>query len=207
MTHLEKGDAMARSTQSRDDDIGRIRELIPEIALIVDPALREAVESIWQQAWRGSDWVELTDVPKNPTSPRAPQRVPDAWTLVTHTRAVVQLALPAAETIKALHGIDFDRDALLVLAVLHDVSKLLEYTGTRDAITKSRTGELIQHGIYGAFLMWQHGLPVELVHGVISHTPSSNVLPQTHEALVVRYVDFLDTDSMLLDAGEKLFLS
>jgi putative nucleotidyltransferase with HDIG domain len=198
---------MARSTQSRDDDMERIRELIPEIALIENSTLREAVEAIWQEAWRSSDWHDLMDVPKNPTAPRAPQRVPHAWTLVTHTRAVAHLALPAAETIKALHGIDFDRDALLALAVLHDVSKLLEYTGTRDAITKTRTGELIQHGVFGAHLMLQHGLPVELVHGVISHTPSSRVLPQTHEALIVRYVDFLDTDSMLLDAGEALFLS
>jgi hypothetical protein len=196
-----------RRIYPKDEDIERIRELIPEIALIGDDSLREAVEEIWQQAWRESDWDDLADVPKNPSSPAAPQRTADAWTLVTHTRAVAQLAVPAAETIKALHGIDFDRDALLALAILHDASKLLEYEGTREAITKSRTGRLIQHGVYGAFLMWQHGLPVELVHGVISHTPSSTVLPQTHEALIVRYVDFLDTDSMLLDAGEKLFLS
>ena len=196
-----------RRIYPKDEDIERIRELIPEIALIGDDSLREAVEEIWQQAWRESDWDDLADVPKNPSSPAAPQRAADAWTLVTHTRAVAQLAVPAAETIKTLHGIDFDRDSLLALAILHDASKLLEYEGTRDAITKSRTGRLIQHGVYGAFLMWQHGLPVELVHGVISHTPSSTVLPQTHEALIVRYVDFLDTDSMLLDAGEKLFLS
>jgi hypothetical protein len=31
-------------------------------------------------------------------------------------------------------------------------------------------------------------------------------VPRTHEALIVRYVDFLDTDSMLLDAGEELYL-
>ena len=189
------------------DDLRRVREAIPEVGLIGDAGLRGAVESIWQEAWRASTWDDLTDVPKNPSATSAPQRVADAWTLVTHTRAVAQLALASAETVKALHGIDFDRDALLALAILHDVSKLVEYEGTRTAITKTRLGELIQHGVHGAFLMWQHGLPVELVHGVISHTPSSNVLPQTHEALIVRYVDFLDTDSMLLDAGEKLFLS
>lgn len=188
------------------DRIARIRELLPEIAEIEDARLREIVESIWDEAWRASDWVELADIPKNPTAPAAPARVENAWTLITHTRAVAQLSVTSAETIKILHGIGYDHDQLLALALLHDVSKVVEYVGTRDAVEKGRFGALIQHGVYGAFLMWKHGLSADLVHGVISHTPQSNVLPQTHEALVVRYTDFLDTDSMLLDSGEKLYL-
>jgi putative nucleotidyltransferase with HDIG domain len=187
--------------------IDRVRELLPEIAQIGDDTLRTAVERIWAQVWGESDWADLAEIPKNPSAPAAPQRVPDAWTLITHSRAVARLAESSAETIRALHGIPYDRDVLLTIALLHDVSKVVEYEGTRDAIAKSRTGRLIQHGVYGAFLMWQHQLPVELVHGVIAHTPSSRGVPQTHEALIVRYTDFLDTDSMLLDAGEELYLS
>lgn len=196
--------ADAATTEQR---IGTIRALLPETAQIEDDTLRHAVESIWEQVWAESDWAALSDIPKNPSAPGAPQRVPDAWTLVTHTRAVAQLALGSAETVRTLHGIPYDRDALLAMALLHDVSKVVEYEGTRDEIRKSRTGQLIQHGVYGAFLMWQRNLPTELVHGVIAHTPSSRGVPRTHEALIVRYVDFLDTDSMLLDAGEELYLT
>jgi putative nucleotidyltransferase with HDIG domain len=191
------------TTQQR---IERIRGLLPEISQIADDTLRQAVESIWEQMWTESDWVDLADIPKNPSAPSAPQRVPDAWTLITHTRAVAQLAVTSAETVKALHGIPYDHDALLAMALLHDVSKIVEYEGTKQKIQKSRTGRLIQHGVYGAFMMWQHKLPTELVHGIIAHTPSSRGVPQTHEALIVRYVDFLDTDSMLLDSGEELYL-
>jgi putative nucleotidyltransferase with HDIG domain len=198
---------MARNKAGVQDNVASIRELLPEIAAIGDDSLREAVELIWEQVWRESDWEQLADIPKNPSAPAAPQRVENAWTLITHSRAVAQLALSSAETIKSLHGIGYDHDSLLALALLHDVSKVVEYEGTRDSITKSAMGKLIQHGVYGAFLMWQRGLSTELVHGVVSHTPSSRILPQTHEALIVRYVDFLDTDSMLLDAGEELYLS
>jgi hypothetical protein len=197
---------MTRKTDNAHQNLESIRELLPEIAQIGDDTLRGIVEEIWDQVWQESDWEDLADIPKNPSSPAAPARVPNAWTLVTHTRAVAQLAVTSAETIRTLHGIDYDHDSLLALALLHDVSKVVEYEGTKDAIEKGRMGNLIQHGVYGAFLMWKHGLSHEMVHGVISHTPSSRVLPQTHEALIVRYVDFLDTDAMLLDAGEKLYL-
>jgi hypothetical protein len=197
---------MTRISDNAQKNVEAIRELLPELAQISDDGLRQTVESIWEQLWRESDWEDLADVPKNPSSPGAPQRVPNAWTLVTHSRAVARLAVGSAETIKDLHGIDYDHDSLVALALLHDVSKILEYEGTKESVRKGRMGSLIQHGVYGAFLMWQHGLSHEMVHGVIAHTPSSGVLPQTHEALIVRYTDFLDTDSMLLDAGEKLYL-
>jgi putative nucleotidyltransferase with HDIG domain len=186
--------------------IERIRSLLPEIEGIADSGLRQAVESIWEEMWSQSGWDELTDIPKNPDAADAPQRVPDAWTLVTHTRAVAQLAVTSAEIVRTLHGIPYDNDALLAIALLHDVSKIVEYEGTKEKSRKSRTGELIQHGVYGAFLMWERKLPEALVHGVIAHTPNSRTIPRTHEALIVRYTDFLDSDSMLLDAGHELHL-
>jgi putative nucleotidyltransferase with HDIG domain len=198
---------MAQSTTTKEDRIAQIRQLLPELTQIEDLSLRGAVEEIWEQVWSESGWVELADIPKNASAPGAPQRVTNAWTLITHSRAVAQLARATADIILTLHGIPYDGDALLALALLHDVSKVVEYEGTKDASRRSEFGKLIQHGVYGAFLMWQHGLPTELVHGVIAHTPSSRNLPRTHEALIVRYVDFVDTDAMLLDAGEALHLS
>jgi putative nucleotidyltransferase with HDIG domain len=134
------------------------------------------------------------------------EHVPGAWTLVTHARTVARLAIANAEVLTEMHGLSFDRDALLVISLLHDASKVVEYVGTPASIQKGRFGELIQHGVYGAFLMWQRALPLEWVHAIISHTPSSAVPPKTQEALLVRYVDFLDTDAMLLDTGEKLHI-
>jgi putative nucleotidyltransferase with HDIG domain len=191
-----------------NDRITRIRELLPEIERIGSAEARTAVERIWERCWAESEWPDLAAVPKNSASSRATEHVPGAWTLVTHTRTVALLALANADVLERLHGIHYDRDALLVIALLHDVSKLVEYVADdAGGARKGNFGELIQHGVYGAFLMWQHALPTEWVHAVISHTPSSTVPPQTQEALVVRYVDFLDTDAMLLDLGDPLHIA
>lgn len=192
------------------DDPGRrarVEELFPELASISDEHLRDVVTLIWLEFWAAGPWDDLAEIPKNESAPRAPSRVPGAWTLVTHSRAVAVMAVQTAESMRELHGLPYDRDALLALALLHDVSKVVEYEGTASETVKSRTGQLIQHGVLGAARMLAHGLPVELVHAVVAHTPTSNTFPKTHEALILRYIDFLDTDAMLLDAGEKLYLS
>jgi putative nucleotidyltransferase with HDIG domain len=185
----------------------RVRELLPELQQIGDEALREAVTEIWLKAWVESGWEDIAVVPKNPSATRATAAVDDAWTLITHTRVVAQVAAASADIVAKLHGISYDLDAVIALALLHDVSKLLEYEGTDSSVAKSRFGDLIQHGVYGAFLAWQQDLPVEIVHGIIAHTPSSRSAPKTQEALIVRYADFISTDTLLLDVGEKLFIA
>jgi putative nucleotidyltransferase with HDIG domain len=197
----------ATRNSARDERRSRITELMPEIDLISKPEVRDAVVEIWDRVWQESEWVDLATVPKNPAAATAVEYVPGAWTLVTHSRTVAQLALANADVLTRMHGLEYDRDALLVIALLHDASKVVEYVGTPASIEKGHFGQLIQHGVYGAFLMWQHELPLEWVHGVISHTPSSATPPQTQEALIVRYVDFLDTDVMLLDTGGKLHIA
>lgn len=185
----------------------RVRELLPELLQIGDERLRDAVVAIWLKAWAESGWDDLATVPKNPAATKAAEGVDGAWTLITHTRVVAQVAAASADIVADLHGISYDSDIVIALALLHDVSKLLEYEGTDSSVSKSRFGDLIQHGVYGAFLAWQEDLPIEIVHGIIAHTPSSRSAPRTQEALIVRYADFISTDTLLLDVGEKLFIA
>lgn len=183
-----------------------IRSAIPELALLSSAARRDLIIDIWREAWEQSDWENLEDIPKNPDAPSTPEHVPNGWTLVAHTRAVAKLAVDCAEVLTKIHGVMIERDDLLTIALLHDVSKVVEYSGTRTSIEKNEFGRLIQHGAYGAFQIWKRGLPVEIVHGVLAHTPQSRTVPRTLEALIVRYVDFLDTDVALLDAGKEITL-
>lgn len=198
---------MTTRTSDAEERHAHILELLPEIDEIHAAGARDAVVEIWDRVWQESEWDDLATIPKNPSAADAVEHVPFAWTLVTHARTVAQLALANADVLTALHGIQYDRDALIAIALLHDASKVVEYVGSPASIEKGHFGRLIQHGVYGAFLMWQHELPLEWVHAVISHTPSSATPPQTQEALLVRYVDFLDTDVMLLDTGGKLHIA
>lgn len=175
-----------------------VRELLPEVGQIQDQGLRDEVVKIWAMAWESSEWQELGRCPKG-------TELPQSRTLVTHTRTVAQISIAMCDTLIRQNGLAISKDAVIAIALLHDVSKLHEYTRTVEGSGKSEIGEKYQHGFLSAFWMEQSGLAKDLVHAVIAHTPLSTVVPQTQEALIVYYADFADSDSLLLDAGLTVF--
>lgn len=172
--------------------------LFPELREISDETLRLAVVEIWIEVLAESAWLRIEDVPKHP------HKVPASVTLVQHTRAVTQLALAVAEVTERLRGTPYDRDELIAAANLHDVSKLLEFEPSPEGGRASRFGHLVQHGTYGAHKIWQKGLSMELAHAVLAHTFTSRYVPQTWEAVVVHYADYLDSDGLNLQHGIPL---
>jgi putative nucleotidyltransferase with HDIG domain len=179
----------------------QLAALIPELQLVSSADLRRAITEVWSAAWKLSDWESLTDVPK------AAGILPPSRKLVTHTRSVARLAVSAAEIIRDAHDIPFDRDELVTIALLHDVSKVIEAVGPPEAPSPSVAGRLFQHATFGAHLMWNAGLPDTIVHGVIAHTVQSKTVPATWEAIIVHYVDYLDSDAMLFFDNLPLFLT
>lgn len=179
---------------TRDD----VLSTFPELLGIDDAALRDDVVDIWLEVLEESAWGRLGDVPKNPYG------IPATESLVDHTRTVTRLALAVAEVTEELRGTTYDRDELIATANLHDVSKLMEFEPSEDGGRASRFGHLIQHGTYGAHKMWQKGFRVEMVHNILAHTFTSKYVPQTWEAVIVHYVDYLDSDGLNLVHGAKL---
>ncbi len=168
----------------------------PELLDIADDDLRATVVEIWQEVLDESGWESIEDVPKHP------YKVPTTVKLVEHTRSTTQMAVAVAEVVERVQGIPFDRDLLIAAANLHDVSKLLEFEPSDAGGQASRFGRLIQHGFYGAHKMWNKGLPLEMVHNVIVHTETSRYQPQTWEAVIVHYVDVLDSKALDLLHGD-----
>ena len=172
--------------------------MLPELALIVDDGLRNAVRDIWVQAWQDSEWTDLAAVPKGTALSEE--------SLVDHSRCVSLMSLAAAQTMRSVYGIDYQPDIVVAAALLHDVCKLVENEpipgepGSR----YTERGRWWQHGFYGASKAAQHGLPDALVHAILAHTRKSGVTPQTHEAIVVHYADYLDSDCLYLRYGRPL---
>lgn len=191
---------MASTEAAMEEDVAAIERELPELKLISDAKLREATAQIWAETLRESAWSSLQDPPKNP------ETLPPNRRLLEHTRSVALQALAVAKVVQEIHGIDFNQDELVSAALLHDVSKLLEYGPTAEGAGKTRTGKRIQHGILGAVKAMEHGLSEDLVHNIIVHTHNSRYLPQTWEAILVHYVDYLDSDALLFTEGRPLLL-
>lgn len=180
------------------EDLAYIAEVYPELDQLHDATLRTKVARIWSEVWHESTWKRIEDAPKNPNVPGKP--------LYAHIRSVTRQALATAEIMKEIHGKDYDHDTLVAGGLLHDVSKLVEYEASGDGAVKSKRGKLIQHAVYAAHKAWEHDLPEEVVHILVSHTHSSGVRPITWECVVIHYVDYLDSDALLYQAGKPLLL-
>jgi putative nucleotidyltransferase with HDIG domain len=162
---------------------------LPELGLIADSRLRQATAEVWLECWAESNWARLEDAAKSP-------HLPASLGLVLHTRGVVGQSLAAAESAHETHGVGFNRDVLVAGALLHDVSKLVEWEPGPAGPVPSSRGRLLQHAVYAAHKALAKGVPDEVVHIVVSHTPQSGLAPQTWECQLVRSADLLDSAAL-----------
>jgi putative nucleotidyltransferase with HDIG domain len=177
-----------------------IRDLFPELAEISDRGLADKVVEIWAETWKASAWERIEDAPKNP------ETVHDRHKLVPHTRAVTVQGIAMAKAIRDFHELPVDLNLVIAGCNLHDVSKLVEYEPNVEGSGKSRFGGMIQHAAYGVHKALEHGLPLELIHIIGSHTTQSRLAPKTTEAIIVYYADYADSDALMLEAGRRLLL-
>ncbi|SEC00737.1 HD domain-containing protein [Paenibacillus sp. GP183] len=176
-----------------------LRELIikalPELQLIQNEHYKKAVISIWEEAYSASGWENLEDVPKSGDVVE--------YSNLQHSRSVTLQAIACADVIQSIHQINVDRDILITSALLHDIGKCFEYT--KEGM-KTRYGKLMQHGFYPVQKAIEHDLPLEIQHLIVTHTGLSKIMPQTVEALILHYVDYLDSDVLLHVLNKPLFL-
>lgn len=108
-----------------------------------------------------------------------------------------------AENLKQVHNLKVNTDYLIAIALLHDVSKLLEHEEKDGKCTKSRNGALFPHGYLGGFASLEAGLPIEVVHAIVNHTVSLPMVPKTVEASIVGFADLADNDALRMASGLK----
>lgn len=154
----------------------------PELADIDDPDLRAGVREAWTRACDDGGVDDLTEVPWFPPAQRA--HGIEGETLVAHVRDVVACAVALAEALERRDA-SVNRDLLLAGALVHDVSKPVEF----DGMEPTAVGDLLGHPYHGVHYVTAAGLPVECAHVVLSHTPRTNVEPAFLEAELVRRAD------------------
>lgn len=176
---------------TREDEI---RELFPEAGLIEDSGLRDGVVAAWALAVRENDVEDLAELEWQPPE-QARLGIPDE-TLVGHVRDVTVWAVDVMEAVIDRRGPVLDRDVVIAGALVHDVSKVYEYDF--ESGEHSDIGSLLVHPHYGVHVTAAVGLPVEVQHIVVSHSPRTAVEPATLEAELVRCVDELGASAIRL---------
>ncbi len=98
---------------------------------------------------------------------------------------------------------DLDRELLLAGALIHDIGKIREYAVNQQGIEVTTEGELLGHIVMGVEMVSKkaHGLDqkkiTKIKHLIASHHGEfewgSPVLPKTKEALVLHFVENMDS--------------
>lgn len=185
--------------QEKTKDLEYILQIFPELAWIKDQDMVEKVKRIWLRAWRESTWESPEDCPLNPELPMC--------SLIEHVRYVTQGVRALAEVRESQYGEKLNMDLLITAALLHDVSKLLEFESVDGETRWSLIGERLQHAFYSAVFALDEGMPLDLVHIILTHSSHSKKYPQTREGVLLYYVDFSDADIARLSAGKPLYVA
>ncbi len=167
----------------------------PQVADIADPKLRSAVIAVWQDLWAMSSWQRIEEVP---TSTEIP------YPTLPHNRCVLEMALAVADAFERHHGIKVNRDYLIADAVLQDASKVVEMErGPDGEAVATALGKTYPHAFWAAHLALRHGIPDEIVHVLLTHTPQSPKFPTSIEGKILYYVDQIDVIGIHKDRWRK----
>ena len=117
----------------------------------------------------------------------------DDITLISHVNSSVECALSLARIIHKYHGCNFDEQRIIILGLLHDVDKVVEYVYDKDGkLVVSEIGRKIQHGVLTAMLAREAGFDVDMQHLILTHTHDQNMKPMWKEGVLFNYADLCD---------------
>lgn len=182
---------------SSDLTAEKLKQLLPEIEMISDKLLIEKVINVWIETWKHSEFEELEDVPYAVSIGGGLD-----YNAVKHLRTTALSAVAVAKILKEMHGVEVNLDYLVAGALLHDVSKLVEFSARGG---KTPLGQKISHSVYGIAAALSQDLPLEVVHIIASHTPQLKKVPESAEAIIIRHLDMLEADCHAFLAGEELY--
>lgn len=154
---------------------------------IENPEWKTCVYEIWKEFFQMSEWEHLRDARFMPLTPEV--------SLVEHVENVTEGSVALAEVSVKNYQTPVDFDVLIVSALLHDVSKLIEMAPGKEGIEKTKIGKTFQHGYYGAYAAQSRGLPDCIVTNILTHTGFSKTPPSTIEGIFLFYADMADSDT------------
>jgi putative nucleotidyltransferase with HDIG domain len=175
----------------------QIADLLPEIMHISDPALRDKVAAVWDEAITtgcgGKGWTfdELRAIKFTLLAGDID------LTYIDHLRSCARQCMAIADVLNDIFGeeIPINRDHLLAGSLLADVGKPLEFDkDEKGEVVKGHYGEMLRHPFSGVAMCYKHGLPPEVMHIVATHSHEGDRVQRSIESIIFHHADFVDFD-------------
>ncbi|MEZ2390290.1 HD domain-containing protein [bacterium RCC_150] len=162
-----------------------VLRLMPRLAELGAP-LREQAVTAWVSAWLSSTHDSLEEMPYS-------LQAPD-YRLLDHTNEVADVGTLLGDYAYGRWASAFEEDVLLAALLLHDIDKALLYTRANGTVTADPVRALLPHGILGAMLLKEAGLPDAVVTLVGTHATTSPIKAAGAEAWILHYADLFACD-------------
>lgn len=169
-----------------------LEQLLPHLCDIKNVDLRSKVKAVWVKLWKEGEYENIEE----PTWVAEWKNQID-FPNITHTNQVTECAIAMAEVITKNFRVEVNLDYLIAGALLHDVDKLVSHHGSKP----TKIGKMLPHAFYSAHTALNLGLPIEVIHMIITHTAFSLVPPKSIEALILHYADYCMADALLMSRG------
>lgn len=167
------------------EKVEQLAQYLPSLQSVKDPAVAESVAEVWFKALEMSPW-DTFDQAKF-------KEGMDQVTLISHVNSSIECALALAKIISKYHKCSFDEQRIIILGLLHDVDKMVEYVyDDTGKLVVSEIGRKIQHGVLTAMLAREAGFDVDMLHLIITHTHDQNMKPMFKEGVLFNYADLCD---------------
>lgn len=177
----------------------KLVSLIPQINDIKSSELREKTIAAWKLAYEAGTFEDLATARFN--------KFCDYVTLCQHTRSVTEMSVLIGKNLSATYPYEIDFDRLICVAVLHDISKLLESRVEDGVYQHTEIGSSYQHGFFSAYYALQVGLPHSIASAILTHTHQTHTLPTNLEGIIVTYADLADADAHRFMLGKPLHVA
>jgi hypothetical protein len=176
-----------------DETKREILEDVPEIGLLPED-IQDKVVRVWASLLEDSSYARIAEAAAFPGM--------SGYDLGRHTRHVVKNCIATADNLKEFWNIDCDRETLITAAILHDASKVVEYTGPNGA--ESELGKALLHAQLGGIRCLDFGLSPKVANIVTYHPytpPHVHVRPQYVEFVILSWADLAAVDPIFMLAG------
>jgi hypothetical protein len=169
--------------------VDAISEYMPIIRLIASEKLRVQTAKVWVAVLKDCAW-------ENVEGCRFGADYSDL-SLIGHIRVTTEGTYQVAKLMNEYQNMNLDLDMCIVLGMLHDVSKYLEFEPDgQGGVRRSEIGKNIQHGVIGAWYAREAGFSLVFQQLIISHTPMSNIKPCNREGTLFGMIDLADADQL-----------
>jgi hypothetical protein len=175
----------------------RVVRVFPMLKQVEDREVVYKVARSWIYSLEHSKWASIEDGCYSPNVP--------GKKLADHVRVATEGAMALAELIHKYHGYEFDMQRLLVLGLMHDCCKLMEYEPDgKGGGQLSEYGKKLPHGVISALIAYEQGFNLEMIHLIITHSSHIKNKPQDVEGILFGFADLADTQIHFFQNGLPL---